>query len=149
MSGADGLFRRVTRRFLSAILALGLAAVPAAAQPKLTSDPDQTKSDTALLQDEAKATAEFQRRLRGLVKYQTGMLVIQDRAGPGVTVAPAMILWMVDCGDGGLAVTFGTGSGDTDNGIVLQLTTASISIDTCQRLGPAIGATVLDIAKGN
>jgi hypothetical protein len=56
---------------------------------------------------------------------------------------------MVDCGDGGLAVTFGSGTGDTDNGIALQLTGVTISSDTCQRLAPAVAETMLGIAKGN
>jgi len=46
-------------------------------------------------------------------------------------------------------VTFGTGSGDSDNGIVLQLTTAGISDDACTRIAPAIGQAVLAITKGN
>jgi hypothetical protein len=143
-----------TRHRLPAILALAAtlslaAAAPASAQPKLTADPDQSKSDTGLLQDEAKATAEFQRRVRGLVRYQNGLLIIQDRAGNGVSVAPATIFWMVDCGEGGLTVTFGAGSADTDNGIALPLTGVTISSDTCQRMGPAIGEIVLGITKGN
>ena len=144
---------RIAARSFAAILAvagaLGGAGAPAGAQPKLTADPDQAKSDTALLQDEAKAIAELQRRVRGEVRYRNGLLVIQDHSGGGVSVAPATIFWMVDCGDGGLAVTFGTGSGDTDNGIALQLTSAAISGDTCQRLAPAVAETVLAITKGN
>jgi hypothetical protein len=130
-------------------LALQLAEPSAHAQPRVTADPDLAKSDAALLKDEDKATAELQRRLRDQVKYRNGLLVILDRAASGVSVAPATILWMVDCSESGLAVTFGTGSGDTDNGIALQLTTASVSADTCQRLAPAIGETVLAITKGN
>ena len=45
--------------------------------------------------------------------------------------------------------TFGAGSGDTDNGIVLQLTGAAIGDDECTRLAPAIGEALLAIAKGN
>jgi hypothetical protein len=134
-----------------AALALGFAALSAMAEPKPLVDPDLVKSDTALLQDQAKATAEFQRRLRDQVHFQAGVLVIVDRTGAssGVTVVPATIMWGVDCSDGGLAVTFGTGSGDTDNGIVLQLTSASISDDLCMKIAPAVGATALAITKGN
>jgi len=136
---------------LLAFLALCGLARPAGAEPKLPVDPDLAKSDTALLQDEAKAAGEFQRRLRDQVSYRGGMLIIVDHSGAttGVTVVPATILWGVDCGDSGIAVTFGTGSGDTDNGIVLQLTSAAIGDDKCLRLAPAIGETALAITKGN
>jgi hypothetical protein len=136
-----------------ALAALALAGLPLAAlaEPKLPADPDLIKSDVALLQDEAKATAEFQRRLRAQVASHGGLLVIQDRSGasPGVTVMPATALWGVECSDSGVAVVFGAGSGDTDNGIVLQLTSAAISDDKCTRIAPAIGEAVLALTKGN
>jgi hypothetical protein len=134
-----------------AAAALAALTTPAAAEPRIATDPSLVASDNALLQDEAKATAEFQNRLRGQVSSRGGLLVIIDRTGAtsGVTVVPATILWGVDCGDSGLAVTFGAGSGDTDNGIVLQLTSANISDDKCTRIAPAIGETVLALTKGN
>jgi len=58
-------------------------------------------------------------------------------------------MWGVDCGQDGLAVTFGTGGGDTDNGAVLQLTSADIGNDKCTRIALAIGQVVLAITKGN
>ena len=133
------------------LLAVLAMAQPAAAEPRPAADPDLVKSDIALLQDEGKATAEFQRRLRDQVSFRNGLLVIIDRTGTisGVTVMPATVLWGIDCSDSGIGVTFGTGSGDTDNGIVLQLTGASISDDKCTRLAPAIGDTLLAITKGN
>jgi len=133
------------------LLAVLAMAQPAAAEPKPAADPDLVKSDIALLQDEGKATAEFQRRLRDQVSFRNGLLVIIDRTGTisGVTVMPATVMWGIDCSDSGIGVTFGTGSGDTDNGIVLQLTSASISDDKCTRLAPAIGDTLLAITKGN
>jgi hypothetical protein len=141
----------VKRRALAlAIPALALTHA-AAAEPKPPADPDLAKSDIALLQDEAKATAELQRRLRDQVAYRDGLLVIIDRTGttPGVTVMPASVMWSVDCSDNGIGVTFGAGSGDTDNGIALQLTGASVSDEKCIRLAPAIGAALLALAKGN
>ena len=138
------------------LLVLTLATIcgvlsPAFAEPKAPADPSLVASDTTLLQDETKAVAEFQRRLRGEVSYRGGLLVIVDRseAGAGVTVMPATIMWGVDCGQGGLAVTFGAGSNDTDNGTVLQLTGADVTDDKCTRIAPAIGETVLAITKGN
>jgi hypothetical protein len=62
---------------------------------------------------------------------------------------PATVMWGLDCSDGGLAITFGSGSGDTDNGIVLQLTSAAISDEKCLHIAPAVGQTVLAITKGN
>jgi hypothetical protein len=126
-------------------------AAPAFAEPKPPVDPSLVASDTTLLQDEAKAVAEFQRRLRGEVSYRNGVLVIVDRsmANAGVTVMPATVMWGVDCGQDGVAVTFGAGSGDTDNGAVLQLTSADVTDDKCTRIAPAIGETVLAITKGN
>jgi hypothetical protein len=135
---------------LAALLALA-AAQPVAAEPRAIADPDLVKSDNALLQDEDKATTELQRRLRAQVTLHGELLVIIDRSGAssGVTVVPATIMWGVDCSDSGLAVTFGAGSGDTDNGVVLQLTSAAVSDDKCTRIAPALGDTVLAIIKGN
>jgi hypothetical protein len=134
-----------------AVFALTGLGTQVAAEPRATVDPDLVKSDNALLQDETKATAEFQRRLHDQVTYRNGILIIVDRSGTnsGVTVVPATIIWGVDCGDGGLAVTFGTGGGDTDNGIVLQLTSASIGDQKCLKIAPPIGDAVLAITKGN
>ena len=144
-------------RYIPAALALSLAMLPLAmlspawAEPKLTADPDLAKSDAALLQDDTKATTEFQRRLRDQVKFRNGLLLIRDRSGgaSGLTVMPATIVWGLDCGDSGIAVTFGTGTGDTDNGIALTVTSAAISDAKCQTIAPALGETVLAIAKGN
>src|ERR1700721_4213459 len=79
----------VLATLLMVILPLG-----ARAEPKAAVDPDLTKSDAALLQDDAKATAELQRRLRDQVSSRGGLLVIVDRSGtnPGVTVVPATIM---------------------------------------------------------
>jgi hypothetical protein len=133
------------------VLALVVTALPVGAEPKPPSDPELVRSDAALLQDPAKAAAEFQHRLRDQVSYRNGILIIVDRTGAssGVTVVPATIMWGVDCSDSGLGVTFGTGSGDTDNGIVLQLTSAAISDTACLSIAPAIGETALAITKGN
>ena len=128
-----------------------LAALPAFAQPKVVVDPSLAASDAALLQDPAKATAELQRRLRDQVTNKDGLIVIVDRSGAvsGVTVMPATVMWGIDCGDSGLAITFGSGSGDTDNGVVLQLTGASITDAKCAEIAPAVGETALAIEKGN
>ena len=144
----------MTPRRLAPILLAGLLLVlpaPLCAEPKPTADPDLVKSDIALLQDEGRAIAEFQRRLKDQVSYRNGILVIIDRTGTtsGVTVMPANTMWGVDCSDSGIAVTFGAGSGDTDNGVVLQLTGAAISDDKCTRIAPALGDTLLAITKGN
>jgi hypothetical protein len=138
-------------RMVIAFAGLAFAALPALAEPKLVVDPDLARSDIALLQDEAKATAELQHRLRDQVTNRDGLLVIIDRSGTssGVTVMPATVMWGLDCSDGGLAITFGSGSGDTDNGIVLQLTSAAISDEKCLHIAPAVGQTVLAITKGN
>jgi hypothetical protein len=132
-------------------IALSLIALPAMAEPKPPIDPGLVASDKTLLQDEDKAIAELQRRLRDQVSYRNGLLVIIDRSGlsSGVTVMPATAMWGIDCSETGLAVTFGAGSGDTDNGLVLQLTGAAISDDKCTRIAPAVGDTLLAITKGN
>jgi hypothetical protein len=139
---------------VAATLAAALAIAPLSpglAQPRLTADPDLAKSDAALLQDEAKATAELQRRLRDQVKSSNGLLLIQDRTGggSGLTVMPATIAWGLDCSDGGIVLTFGTGNADTDNGIALTLTSAAVSDEKCQHIAPALGETVLAITKGD
>jgi hypothetical protein len=64
-------------------------------------------------------------------------------------VMPATVMWGIDCGDSGIAATFGAGSADTDNGVVLQLTSAAVSDDKCQHIAPAIGETMLTLTKGN
>jgi hypothetical protein len=132
-------------------LAFSFAASAALAEPKMVADPGLSASDTALLQDQAKAAAEFQRRLHDQVHLNGGVLVIQDRTGTttGVTVMPATVIWGIDCGDSGLAITFGTGSGDTDNGIVLQLTGAAMNDAQCLQIAPAVGQAALAISKGN
>lgn len=134
-----------------AAFAIFVAVEPAIAEPKAPADPGLVASDTTLLQDEGKATAELQRRLRAEVTNRNGVLIIVDRsiANAGVTVMSATVMWGVDCGDNGIAVTFGAGSGDTDNGTVLQLTGASVTDDKCTHIAPAIGETVLAITKGN
>jgi hypothetical protein len=139
------------KHLILTMLALTALATPAAAEPKIAADPSLVASDNTLMQDEAKATAELQNRLRGQVAYRDGMLIIIDRSGAnsGVTVMPATVMWGIDCSDTGLAVTFGAGSGDTDNGIVLQLTSAGISDDKCTRIAPALGETLLTLIKGN
>jgi hypothetical protein len=141
------------RRTLAALL-IGIVIAgqgPAQAEPKPPADPDLAKSDAKLLEDEGKATGEFQRRLRAQVAYRNGLLVIQDHSGgsSGVVVMPATVMWSVDCSDSGLIVTFGSGSGDTDNGVDVQLTSAAVPVDKCQRIAPAIGDAVLAITKGN
>jgi hypothetical protein len=146
----------VTRRTVHAAIVLAGANVlglpyGAGAEPRISVDPSLAASDAALVQDEAKATAELQRRLHAQVSYRDGVLVIIDRSGTnsGVTVMPATIMWGVDCSDSGVAVTFGAGSGETDNGIVLQLTSAALSDEKCLKIAPAIGDAVLAITKGN
>src|SRR5215471_12231923 len=136
----------VKRCAVIALLAAGLLGAPLAvrAQPRLTADPSLAASDASLLQDEDKAKTELERRLRSQATYRDGVLVLIDRSGAGgVTVMPATVMWSVECSDGGLAVNFGSGSGDTDNGIVLQLTAAAISDDKCGKLAPAVGLAVL------
>jgi hypothetical protein len=134
---------------IAAAVLLG-SPLTARAQPRLTADPGLAASDASLLQDEDKAKAELERRLRSQATYRDGVLVLIDRSGAGgITVMPAGVMWSVECSDGGLAVTFGSGSGDTDNGIVLQLTAAAIGDDKCSRLAPAIGLAVLALTKGN
>jgi hypothetical protein len=134
---------------LAGLVLLGLL-FEARAEPKAPVDPGLAASDAALVQDEAKATAELQRRLHAQVSYHNGVLIIIDHSGTnsGVTVVPATIMWGVDCSDGGVAVTFGSGSGDTDNGIVLQLTSTPLSDEKCLKIAPAIGEAVLSITKG-
>ena len=136
---------------LGIAVVLGFAAPSAMSEPKPPIDPGLVASDKTLLQDENKATAELQRRLRDQVTYRNGLLIIIDRSGTasGVTVMPATVMWGIDCSDSGLAVTFGAGSGDTDNGLVLQLTSAAIGDDECARIAPAVGDVLLAITKGN
>jgi hypothetical protein len=141
----------ISRR-IGALTGLVLLGLPfeARAEPKAPIDPGLAASDAALVQDDAKATAELERRLHAQVSYHNGVLVIVDRSGTnsGVTVVPAAIMWGVDCSDSGVAVTFGSGSGDTDNGIVLQLTSTALSDEKCLKIAPAIGEAVLSITKG-
>jgi len=142
---------RTLRRIAAfAGLVLLVLLFEARAEPKAPTDPGLAASDAALVQDDAKATAELERRLHAQVSYHNGVLVIIDRSGTnsGVTVVPATIMWGVDCSDSGVAVTFGSGSGDTDNGIVLQLTSTALSDEKCLKIAPAIGEAVLSITKG-
>jgi hypothetical protein len=136
---------------LALVIALIGAARPLAAEPKPPLDPDVAKSDIALLKDEDKAIVEFQRRLHDQVTYRNGVLVIVDRTGtsPGIVVMPATVMWAVDCSDNGLGVTFGAGTGDNDNGIMVQLTNAALSDEKCQHIAPPLGEALLALVKGN
>src|SRR5215475_8995996 len=121
--------RKRVHRICALVAAAVLLGMPlqAQTQPRPKPDPSQPAPDASLLQDEDKAKAELERRLRYQATYRDGVLVVIDRSGSGgVTVMPASVMWSVECSDGGLAVNFGSGSGDTDNGIVLQLTAAAI-----------------------
>lgn len=140
--------RRGHRVFLAAAL---LLAAPAAAEPRLTADPDLAKSDAALLRDAAKAASEFQRRMRDQITFRNGLLIVQDRTSgsSGLLVMPATAMWSIDCGDGGISLTLGSGSGDTDNGTSLQLTSAAVSDERCRTIAPALGEAMMEIAKGN
>ena len=71
-------------------------------QPRLKADPSLAASDASLLQDEDKAKAELERRLRNQATYRDGVLVLIDRSGGGgVKVMPATGIWGVECGDEG------------------------------------------------
>jgi hypothetical protein len=135
--------------FAAALVVAGHMSA-AGAEPRLTVEPDQTHSDTALLQDEAKAASVFQQRLRDQVSVTGGMLVIEDRGGgaTSVTIVPATIAWAVDCSDSGLNVTFGSGSADTDIGVSIQLTAVPIPVEKCRKIAPAIGTAVLALTRG-
>jgi len=125
----------------AAFLVVALAApMPVWAQPR----PVDRKDDAALLRDEAKAIPEMQRRLRDLAALKDG-LVIQDLAASGANlmVMPPTAFWSVDCGEAGISVTFGTGNGDTDNGITLQLTSVAVSQERCVAMAPPIGRTAI------
>ena len=130
------------------IVAMVLPVAAGRAEPRLGSD--RAKDDAALLRDEAKATSELQRRLRDQVAFKDGLLVIQDRSASAasVVVMPPTAFWSVDCGDNGIGVTFGSGSGDTDNGIALQLTAAAPTQEQCLALAPALAKSVAAIVKG-
>ena len=133
-----------------ALILVGLAT-QAMAQPRLPPDPGLARADATLLQNESGAIAEFQRRLRDEVRYQNGLLIIQDRAiaQSGVTVVPATIMWSLECGDSGVSVTFGAGTGETENGIAVQLSATPVPAEQCQRIAPSLGETLLAIARGN
>jgi hypothetical protein len=142
------------RRALLALAGAVLLATapPTLSQPKPGADLDHSKSDAALLRDDAKATGELQRRLRAQVAYRNGLLIIQDNSGgdaPEVMVMPATAMWSIDCGDSGISVTFGSGTGDTENGISVQLTSAAVAADKCQRIAPALGEALVELTKGN
>lgn len=136
------------------ILAISLAlAMPgagsASAGPRPTAEPAQGKNDTELLRDDAKATAEFQRRLRDQVSARNGLVIIEDHSADwSVTVMPATALWAVDCSDTGLAVTFGAGTGETDNGVAVQLTATALTAEKCRAYAPAIAEALQAILKG-
>lgn len=95
----------------------------------------------------AQGEADLQRQLRDQVHYQNGLLVFHDKAG--VTVAPATIPWTLDCGEGGVGITIGSGTGETENGLAISLSTAPMTDAQCQPLAVSLGATMLAITRGN
>jgi hypothetical protein len=103
-----------------------------------------------LLQDEAKATTEFETRLRKQVHLNGGVLVIRDaELSDWVSVAPASTIWIVNCGPYGLDVSFGAVSGENNGDSSVTLTRASIPAEECERIATSIGETVLAITRGN
>jgi hypothetical protein len=137
------------RALVSAALVLALVA-PALAGPKAPIDPDQARNDAALLQDDGAAMKAMQQRLRDLVGFRNGLLVVAESSGgsASVTVFPATVPWSVVCDDSGLSVTFGAGTGDTDNGIAVTLTAVAVPADKCLKLAPAVGETMLALSRG-
>jgi hypothetical protein len=95
----------------------------------------------------AQSEADMQRVLREQIRYQNGLLVFRDKGG--VTVAPATIPWTLDCGEGGVGVTLGSGTGDTENGLAISLATGPMTEEQCQTLAPSLGAAMLAITRGN
>jgi len=95
----------------------------------------------------AQSEADMQRLLRDQIRYQNGLLVFHDKAG--VTVTPATIPWTLDCGEGGVGVTLGSGTGDTENGFAIPLGNTPMSEDQCQPLAVSLGTTMLAITRGN
>ncbi len=102
-----------------------------------------------LAQNEAAGiTLEMQQQLRATVHYQNGLLVIRERGG--VTVeAGETIQWTIDCGDGGVGVTFSAPVYRRNrNGTAIQLSTGdAVADDQCQRVAPAVGETLLAISR--
>src|SRR5206468_1836895 len=66
-----------------------------------------------------------------------------QRTGVVEMRAPALVVLMV-----AMVVSLGAGSGDTDNGVALQLTSAAPTQEQCLAFAPALGQTVLAILKG-
>jgi hypothetical protein len=95
----------------------------------------------------AQSDADLQGLLRSQIRYQNGLLVFHDKAG--VTVAPATIPWTLDCGEGGVGVTLGSGTGETENGLAIPLGNTPMTDSQCQSLAPSLGATMLAITRGN
>lgn len=95
----------------------------------------------------AQSETDLQRQLRDQVRYQNGLLVFHDKAG--VTVAPATIPWTLDCGEGGVGITIGSGTGETENGLAISLGTSPMTDAQCQPLAVSLGTTMLAITRGN
>jgi len=109
----------------------------------------QLRQDLDLLQDEASATTEFERRLREQVHFRDGVLVIRDEELPDwISVVPASILWIINCGPTGLIVSFGPAPSVKDSGPVLNLTWATVPAEMCEQIAVAVGETLLAITHG-
>src|SRR5438128_1990910 len=103
-----------------------------ACEPDDAPDKDPMQGERELLQDEAKATTEYQRRLREQVQHHAGVLVIRETDLPDrVSVVPASTMWIIDCGPTGLDVNFGAPSGENGGGPSITLTGASIPPEAC------------------
>lgn len=112
------------------------AALPAAPALALITDPAAAQNE-----------ADLQAKLRDPIHYQNGLLVFRDKGG--VTVAPATIAWTLDCGQGGIGITLGSGTSETENGLAISLSSTPMTDTQCQPLSISLGTTMLAITKGN
>jgi hypothetical protein len=94
----------------------------------------------------AQSETDMQRLLHDQIRYRNGLLVFHDKAG--VTVAPATIPWTLDCGEGGVGVTLGSGTGETENGFAIPLGATPMTDEQCQALAVSLGTTMLAITQG-
>jgi hypothetical protein len=116
----------------------------------------KTSAEAGLMASTIKALPTLVKRLKDQIKPKDRMLVLRpsDEFSIGlnlfneIQVVPDSTPWAVTCGQNGLWLKFGYGSGDDDDNMTIQLTDTSLSTLQCQTYAPFVGSKISTLQNG-
>lgn len=138
----------MTRTTALLLLCLSLCACDQDEQTKTTSKKKglpETKREliAALPKDPLLAAAELEKRIKVRLKVSEGLVILSDTAS-GMHVLPVTTPWVINCGNFGVSITFGTGvsrdTGELSNALNISLSLVPLEASTC-------GVATLELAK--